>query len=82
MRTSTSPRIAFDDVGDGEPALLFLPGWCANRTVFRDLLAPAARHRRAVALDWRGHGASEHPNDDYDTQDLVHDALQVIDQAE
>lgn len=81
MRTSTSPRIAFDDVGDGDPALLFLPGWCSNRTVFRDLLPLAARHRRALALDLRGHGESEQPGGDYSTEDLVHDALEVIDQA-
>ena len=81
MRTSTSPRIAFDDLGDGDPALLFLPGWCSNRTVFRDLLPLAARHRRALALDLQGHGESEQPAGDYSTEDLVHDALEVIDQT-
>lgn len=34
-----------DDVGKLEPALLFLPGWCANRTVFEDLVAQSGRHR-------------------------------------
>ena len=50
-------------------------------TVFRDLLPLAARHRRALALDFRGHGESEQPAGDYNTEDLVHDALEVIDQA-
>jgi pimeloyl-ACP methyl ester carboxylesterase len=76
--TSTAVRIAFDDVGDGEPALFFLPGWCANRTAFRWLLEPAGRHRRALALDWRGHGGSERLADDYATDDLVDDAAAVI----
>jgi pimeloyl-ACP methyl ester carboxylesterase len=48
MQTSTSVRISFDDIGDGDPTLLFLPGWCANRTVYRGLLPLAARHRRAL----------------------------------
>lgn len=78
MHTSTAVRIAFDDVGDGEPALVFLPGWCANRTAFRGLLEPAGRHRRALALDWRGHGGSERLASDYTTGDLVDDAIAVI----
>jgi pimeloyl-ACP methyl ester carboxylesterase len=81
MQTSTAMRIAFDDVGDGDPTLVFLPGWCANRTVFRPLLPHAARHRRALALDWRGHGGSEHPDGDYTTDDLVDDAVAVIEES-
>lgn len=50
--------------------------------MFRDLLVPVARHRRAVALDWRGHGASEQAQGDYHTEDLVQDVLEVIDHAE
>ena len=40
--TSNGVRITYDDAGRGEPALLFLPGWCANRTVFRDLARPCS----------------------------------------
>ncbi|CAM3209842.1 alpha/beta fold hydrolase [Rhodothermus bifroesti] len=32
-------RIRYDDQGQGEPALLFLPGWCASRRVFAELAA-------------------------------------------
>lgn len=82
MLTATSGHIAFDDVGDGEPALLCLPGWCSHRTVFRGLLAQAGQRRRAIALDWRGHGGSARPAGDYGTDDLVDDALAVIDRAD
>jgi len=78
MHTTTSPRIAFDDVGDGPMTLLYLPGWCANRTAFRDLLPIAARQHRAIALDWRGHGGSEPTTHDFGTAALVDDALAVI----
>ncbi len=44
MKTETAVPVAFDDVGEGEPALLMLPGWCSNRTAFRPLLAPASPH--------------------------------------
>lgn len=47
-------RISYDDVGRGEPALLFLHGWGANRTVWQQVMERASRHRRAIAIDWPG----------------------------
>lgn len=82
MRTATTISLAFDDVGDGDPAVLFLPGWCANRTVFRDLLPLVGRHRRALAMDWRGHGGSEPARGDFTTDDLLDDAVAVIEHAQ
>lgn len=81
MKTSTVVPVAFDDVGEGEPALLMLPGWCSNRTVFRPLLAPGSGKRRVLALDWRGHGGSERPEADFGLAELVDDALAVVDAA-
>lgn len=79
--TSTQARIAYDRVGDGEPALLMLPGWCADRSCFRELITLTGRHRTSVALDWRGHGGSERPEEDFGSDDLVADALSVIEQS-
>ena len=59
MHMTTQPRIAYDDLGEKEPAVVFLPGWCSGRGVFRDLLPLMAKTRRSLALDWRGHGESE-----------------------
>lgn len=81
MHTATELRIAFDDIGDAGPALLFLPGWCGHRTVFRDLLPKSALHHRSIALDWRGHGGSDTPDGDFGNDDLVADALAVIERA-
>ncbi len=80
MMTTTSPRIAFDDVGDGRdaPALLFMPGWCGPRTVFRPLYEPLASTHRVLALDWRGHGGSDRVASDFGLAELVADALAVI----
>ncbi|XXF75649.1 alpha/beta hydrolase [Myxococcaceae bacterium GXIMD 01537] len=70
-------RIHYDDVGQGEPALLFLPGWATRRSVF-DPLRPAlgARHRLLV-MDLRGHGESGQAGD-FDSDALVEDALGVV----
>lgn len=74
-------QISYDDSGDsgnGEPALLLLPGWCGSRAVFNRLAARCASHRRVLSLDWRGHGQSEASSGDFDTGGLVEDALAVI----
>jgi pimeloyl-ACP methyl ester carboxylesterase len=70
--------ISYDDRGQGEPALLFLPGWCASRAAWSDLIPKSANHRRVLSLDWRGHGRSEMPSTDFGEEGLVEDALSVI----
>ncbi len=74
---SDAVRISYDDAGQGEPALLFLPGWCGSRAVFAQLAARCATRRRTLVLDWRGHGQSERPSAGFGTDDLVADALAV-----
>ena len=76
--TSTDVPIVYDDVEQGEPALLFLPGWCTNRTVFKNLAPLCSRRHRTLTLDWRGHGDSGSPGGDFGNDDLVEDALNVI----
>jgi pimeloyl-ACP methyl ester carboxylesterase len=71
-------RISYDDSGQGEPVLLFMPGWCASRKMFTQLLPLCASRRRVLALDWRGHGQSDYPEGDFGIKDLVEDALAVV----
>ncbi len=79
MKTTTAAvNLAFDDVGQGGPTLLLMPGWCGSRAVFRDLLPLAAQTRRVVSVDWRGHGESGGGDGDFTTDDLVNDAVDLI----
>jgi pimeloyl-ACP methyl ester carboxylesterase len=75
---SNGARIAYDDLGAGEPALLLMPGWCANRTVFRRLAPLLSPQRRVFALDWRGNGGSDSPSSDFGEDGLLEDALAVV----
>lgn len=79
--TTTSSGIAYDDRGVGEPAVLFLPGWCGPRTVFEPVMARLDPSFRTLAVDWRGHGASAPAEGDFGLADLVEDALGVIDSS-
>jgi pimeloyl-ACP methyl ester carboxylesterase len=81
MRTTTTRdgvRIVYDDAGSGDTALLCLPGWCIERSVFAPLVARAGVGRRVIALDWRGHGESGRPEGDFGAAALVEDAMAVI----
>lgn len=71
-------KIDYADLGQGEPALLLMPGWCATRSAFAPLLDLCAAHRRVMALDWRGHGRSTAADGDFGEAALVEDALAVI----
>ncbi|NMO13745.1 alpha/beta hydrolase [Pyxidicoccus fallax] len=78
VRSSDGARIHYDDVGRGEPALLFIPGWCTTRAVYRDLLPRCASRRRVLSVDLRGHGASEGAGTDFDSTTVLDDLLAVI----
>ncbi len=73
MTATTSVRIARDDAGTGEPALLCLPGWRGGRTVFDALIERTGLHRRSLVLDLRAHGESGNDGSDFTAADVVAD---------
>jgi len=76
--TSDGVKIHYEDMGQGEPALLLMTAWCMSNSVYRHLLPKCAEHRRVLSLDWRGHGKSETPQSDFGAEGLLKDALAVI----
>jgi pimeloyl-ACP methyl ester carboxylesterase len=70
--------IHYEDQGQGEPAFLCMPGWCATSTAFSHLVPKSAAHRRVLSLDWRGHGRSTMSSADFGEEGLVEDAIAVI----
>ena len=71
-------RIEFDDRGSGEPALLFLTGWCSSRERWAKVADIAGTRRRVLNFDWRGHGGSDPAPGDFGTAEMVVDALAVV----
>jgi pimeloyl-ACP methyl ester carboxylesterase len=53
--------LCYRDQGRGDPPLLFVHGWCGDYTSFQPQLAYFSRDHRCVAVDLRGHGASDKP---------------------
>jgi pimeloyl-ACP methyl ester carboxylesterase len=71
-------RIEYDDRGSGEPALLFLTGWCSSRERWEKVARIAGTRRRVLSFDWRGHGGSDPAPGDFGVDEMVEDALAVI----
>ena len=53
--------IVFDSAGEGDPHLLFLHGWCGDRSFFAPQFDHFARSHRVVSVDLPGHGESRAP---------------------
>jgi pimeloyl-ACP methyl ester carboxylesterase len=66
VRTLRRNRItlAHTEAGSGAP-LVFVHGWACDHTVFAPQVAHFNRSYRVVAVDLRGHGASDAPRQEY-----------------
>lgn len=80
--TTTTTRIpaGIDDLGTGDPALLLVPGWCGDRSVFDGLARTLAGQRRTLVTDVRGHGDLAGPDDDadFDSATVVDDLVATL----
>jgi pimeloyl-ACP methyl ester carboxylesterase len=73
-------RLAYDVAGAGDPAMVFVHGWCCDRSYFAPQVAHFAARHTVAAVDLRGHGASSGPNPVpgvYDIAVLAEDVLAV-----
>ena len=75
-------KIAYTETGKGDTTILLLPGWCANRTVFDPIIPFLSKQHHVLSIDWRGHGESAKPVSDFGINELVDDALAVINDSE
>jgi pimeloyl-ACP methyl ester carboxylesterase len=55
--------LAYDVTGEGDPPMLFLHGWCGDRSLFAPQVDHLSRSHRVAAPDLPGHGESEAPRE-------------------
>lgn len=88
MSTQTSPdlktanrdgvNLRYLDTGSGDPALVFIHGWCCNQAMWGDQINAFSPKHRIIALDLRGHGESDKPDQDYDIAGFADDVGWLI----
>jgi pimeloyl-ACP methyl ester carboxylesterase len=67
-------KLAYREVGtEHAPAMLFVHGWGCDHSHFAAQQAFFGNTRRTVAVDLRGHGASDAPVEDYTVASFVDD---------
>jgi pimeloyl-ACP methyl ester carboxylesterase len=69
--------IAFEDIGQGDPALVLIHSAFGNRSHFAAIVPKLAERHRVITLDLRGHGQSGVPQDDFRISDFARDVLAV-----
>src|SRR5215218_3924578 len=57
--------LTYEDTGEGAPPLLFVHGWCCDHTYFAPQVEHFGARYRCVAVDLRGHGESDAPEQPY-----------------
>jgi pimeloyl-ACP methyl ester carboxylesterase len=75
-----SVRLWYSDTGTAAPPLLFAHGWCCDHTSFQPQVDYFAKSHRVVAVDLRGHGASDKPAQDYTVAGFADDLLWIAEQ--
>jgi len=66
-------KLRYLDMGRGNPPLLFIHGWCCNHTFWREQIPEFQRRHRVIAVDLRGHGESDKPEQEYTIAGFVDD---------
>lgn len=72
--------LAYEQAGQGEPALLLVHGWGASSAVMRPLYQHLQRTHRVVNVDLRGFGRSDAPAQEYSIVGYADDLVFVIEQ--
>ena len=79
-RTDDGIGIAYEQVGEGPPDLLFIHGFAGSGAFLGETLEYLDLSRlRVVTIDLRGHGDSDKPTEGYTLDGFAADALAVAD---
>jgi pimeloyl-ACP methyl ester carboxylesterase len=79
--TALKVRLAYDDIGAGDPAVVLLHGLFGNRTYYAAQAHHLAARHRVLNIDLRGHGKSEVPDAGYSLDVFADDVIRVCEEA-
>ena len=82
--THDGVRLVYETAGAGEPPIVFVHGWCCDRSYFAPQVTHFAGRHEVAALDLRGHGESGRSGpgtDGYRVEALADDVLAVAQAA-
>jgi len=71
-------KIAYSVYGKGEPALVFVHGWCGSRSVWQKQVPYFAKKYKVITLDLAGHGVSGRQRKVYTQEAFGEDVAAVV----
>ncbi len=71
-------KIAFNQQGKGNPAIVFIPGWTNPKTIWDDQLAHFSEKYNTIAIDLAGTGESGNQRDSWTMTNFGYDVVSVI----
>lgn len=77
-KSSDGVSIRYETRGQGGPALVFIHGWCCNRTFWEPQLAHFGNTRQVVAIDLASHGESGAGRKDFTMAAFGQDVAAVV----
>lgn len=75
-----SEKFSYIDSGEGEETLLFIHGFCGSREYWQKVLPKLKEEYRVIALDLRGHGASDSNAASFSIEDLAGDVALFLEE--
>ncbi len=72
--------LAYEETGRGEPPILLVHGWTCDHTYFAPQFEHFGRAHRTIAVDLRGHGESDTPEQDYTVAGFADDLAWLCEQ--
>lgn len=72
--------LRYVDTGSGDPPIVFVHGWTCRGSDWRNQIAELSKDHRVVALDQRGHGDSDKPDQDYTIEGFANDLIAFIEE--
>jgi len=72
--TRDGVRLYYEEQGAGDPPMVFIHGWCCDRTYLGPQAAHFSAAHRCVSIDLRGHGDSDKPEQEYSIAGFADDA--------
>ena len=79
VTTNDGVTLRYEEVGfEGKPLLVCIPGWSQTAAQFKHQFGDFALRYRVIAVDMRGHGESDKPDNGYTIQRLAKDVQDVL----
>ena len=70
--------IAYEVRGEGKPSLVFIHGWCCDRSYWNEQMPHFAQNYQVVAIDLAGHGESGHDRKEWTMGAFGEDVVAVV----